>query len=400
MKKWPAVSLKEIAPPQWAKIRFKPDEQVWHLTLDQIDCLTCSVVNKKTAQISAADRQIRVFDEGNVLLSKIDPGLNKVLCPAEPGIGIPELVPMRPRPEFLDRYFLAFYLRSGYFSGFASASASGRFVPRLKLPKVMAHTIPLPPISEQRRIVGILGQADSLCKKRIEAETNAAKIIPALLDKMFGDQARNPKGLVKKKLGEVMTLTTGKYLSPEALEPNGNYPVYGGDGVTGRYMEFMLEDPAILISRYGRCCGKITFSESKSWISEQVMYVSEVSGEILPRYLAEVMRTANLGQYVTNSRQPLLSASRIYPIEIVIPPSEEQEKFISLALEFDKYRCDGQNSLFRLRSLFSALMARAFSGDLTAGWRLAHMTELLSEMEAQSKGVGVPLILSSLSCGT
>jgi type I restriction enzyme S subunit len=397
LKKWPTISLKEIAPPQWAKIRFKPDEQVWHLTLDQIDYLTCNVVNRKTAPISATDRQIRVFDEGNVLLSKLDPGFNKVLCPTEPGIGIPELVPLRPRPEFLDRYFLAFYLRSGYFLGFVSASATGRFVSRLKLPKVMAHTIPLPPISEQRRIAEILGQADSLCKKRIEAETNAANIIPALLDKMFGDQARNPKGLIKKKLGDVATLMTGKYLSSEVLEPNGKYPVYGGDGITGRYIEFMLEEPAILISRYGRCCGKITFSESKSWISEQAIYVSEVSGDILPRYLAEVLRTASLGQYVTNSRQPLLSASRIYPIEIIIPPLEEQEKFISLVLEFDKYGCDGQNSLFRLKSLFTALIARAFSGDLTADWRLAHMTELLSEMEAQSKGVGVPLILNSLS---
>ena len=43
----------------------------------------------------------------------------------------------------------------------------------------------LPPLSEQRRIVEILDQGDALRKKRTEADSKAARILPALFYKMF-----------------------------------------------------------------------------------------------------------------------------------------------------------------------------------------------------------------------
>ena len=38
--------------------------------------------------------------------------------------------------------------------------------------------------------------------------------------------------------------------------------------------------------------------------------------------------------------------------------------------------------------LFNNLLHGAFTGDLTAKWREAHMKELLAEMEAQAKALG------------
>nr|MBC8360793.1 restriction endonuclease subunit S [Candidatus Desulfatibia profunda] len=55
--------------------------------------------------------------------------------------------------------------------------------------------IPLPATSEQRRIVEILDRADRLRKLRANADAKAARILPALFYKMFGDPATNPKGL-------------------------------------------------------------------------------------------------------------------------------------------------------------------------------------------------------------
>jgi len=54
--------------------------------------------------------------------------------------------------------------------------------------------IPLPPLYEQRRIVEILDQSDALRKKRAEADAKAARILPALFYKMFGDPLANPHG--------------------------------------------------------------------------------------------------------------------------------------------------------------------------------------------------------------
>jgi type I restriction enzyme S subunit len=42
----------------------------------------------------------------------------------------------------------------------------------------------------------------------------------------------------------------------------------------------------------------------------------------------------------------------------------------------------------KIETLFSILLHRAFSGDLTASWREAHMKELLQEMEQQARLLG------------
>lgn len=56
---------------------------------------------------------------------------------------------------------------------------------------LMHFRVPVPPLSEQRRIVEILDQADALRRKRAEADAKAARILPALFYEMFGDPAKS-----------------------------------------------------------------------------------------------------------------------------------------------------------------------------------------------------------------
>jgi type I restriction enzyme S subunit len=49
--------------------------------------------------------------------------------------------------------------------------------------------LPLPPLSEQRRIVEILDQADALRKKRAEADAKSKRIMRAVFVKVFGNPA-------------------------------------------------------------------------------------------------------------------------------------------------------------------------------------------------------------------
>lgn len=45
----------------------------------------------------------------------------------------------------------------------------------------------------------------------------------------------------------------------------------------------------------------------------------------------------------------------------------------------------------KLEAQFKLLLQRAFSGQLTAQWRQAHMTELLAEMQEQAKALNLPM---------
>ena len=72
--------------------------------------------------------------------------------------------------------------------------------------------IPLPPLSEQRRIVEILDQAYRLRRLRAEADAKAGHILPALFIKMFGDPATNPMGWPIKRFDMICESRLGKML--------------------------------------------------------------------------------------------------------------------------------------------------------------------------------------------
>ena len=59
---------------------------------------------------------------------------------------------------------------------------------------------------------------------------------------------------------------------------------------------------------------------------------------------------------------------------------------IAALRRYEKHRQDAGDHIERL---FSALLHRAFIGDLTTKWREAHMKELLEEMEQQAKELNV-----------
>ncbi len=97
---------------------------------------------------------------------------------------------------------------------------------------------------------------------------------------------------------------------------------------------------------------------------------------------------ANSNRYAGRAGQPLISAGRIYPVKIFVPPKVLQERFVVLVDRIEKLSASGSCGKEKLESIFSVLLHRAFSGDLTAKWREAHMKELLAEMEQQAKLLG------------
>ena len=91
--------------------------------------------------------------------------------------------------------------------------------------QLKALEVPLPPLDEQRRIVGLLDRAAEIRRRTDAARGRARAIIPALFLDTFGDPATNPKGWPVEPLGGHVSLVGGG--TPSKARPEfwgGNIP--------------------------------------------------------------------------------------------------------------------------------------------------------------------------------
>jgi type I restriction enzyme S subunit len=150
------------------------------------------------------------FVAGTVLYSKLRPYLNKVVVADSDGFATTELVPLKCDPDRVLPSYLAYYLRSPEFLGFANTVVAGAKMPRMVMSEFWRYKVPLPPLPEQRRIAAILDQADALRTKRREALAQLDRLAQSIFVEMFGDPLTNPKGWAEDtSLGDVADIVSG-----------------------------------------------------------------------------------------------------------------------------------------------------------------------------------------------
>lgn len=96
-------------------------------------------------------------------------------------------------------------------------------LPSLPLSLIKAALVPVPPLEEQRRIVGLLDRAAEIRRRADAARAKARAIIPALFLDTFGDPATNPKGWPVVTLGDLDGMELRNGISPsKAGKISGN----------------------------------------------------------------------------------------------------------------------------------------------------------------------------------
>ena len=228
---------------------------------------------------------------------------------------------------------------------------------------MIAHIeIPLPPLDEQKRIAEILDQADELRRKRQLAINHLNQLGQGIFYEMFGDPKMNPHGFPTIELGDLIKVSSGSGLVASD-QKGGDYPVYGGNGVNGWHDDFTVPAGTIVIGRVGVYCGAVHVTDRSAWVTDNALVVS-LKRPVNRTYLAAALKIADLNQYAGRSAQPLVSGSRIYPIEILNPSIEKQDWYESKIHQFHGMSSKYTEALRASNSLFSALQHRAFQGEL------------------------------------
>ena len=286
-------------------------------------------------------------------------------------------------------------------------------ISNLSLGQIGNLKLPLPAGEEQSRIVELLDEADRLRHQRREADAKAARILPALFLKMFGDPATNPMGWPKEPIGQLGNIVTGK-TPPTSNEGMFDGPIpFATPGdldnrlcstqrtvteVGANYTKLVRAGSA-LVGCIGNV-GKMAKTPVPTTFNQQINAI-EWGGHIDDDFGISALsfEIPTMQSLSTSTTLPILNKSAFSSIKLIVPPISLQEQFSRLAAMIQQSLTQAQSSSNRLDKLFDVLLAQAFSGQLTAEWRVAHMKELLDEMilQAQALNLSMPKELEALS---
>lgn len=183
--------------------------------------------------------------------------------------------------------------------------------------------IPVPAIEKQREIVA---EYNTLATR---IETN--KKLIATLEQTAGTLYRHtfidnidpnnlPQGWRMGTLGEIAEFGNGKLT--ELCD--GEYPVYGGNGIVGFTDDFNAEN-VIVIGRVGVNCGCLYLEPNKCWINDNA--IKGFSKGLPIEFLYWHMKNMDLNAQSEGSSQPLITQGILNSQECLLPSEKCVESF-------------------------------------------------------------------------
>lgn len=135
-----------------------------------------------------------------------------------------------------------------------------------------------------------------------------------------------PEGWEFSKIKYHCTMKSGDNITALDISDNGEYPVYGGNGLRGFYKIYNKNGNHILIGRQGALAGNVHLVNGKFLATDHAVIVT-LKNDVFINYFFRMLESMNLNQYAFDTAaQPGLSVSRIMNLNIVLPNLKEQHR--------------------------------------------------------------------------
>ncbi|WP_312204533.1 restriction endonuclease subunit S [Brevundimonas sp.] len=384
---WPMVKLASVADVERSSVQ--PDaiaDGTRYLGLEHIESGGQIIGGDPIKNGDVASSKF-AFSNEHVLYGKLRPYLAKIALPDFEGVCSTDILPVRPKAK-LDRRYLAYFLRQPDMVAKANSLATGANLPRLSPKALEQIEIPLPPLEEQKRIAGILDQADALRRLRVRAIEKLNTLGQAVFQEMFGDPQSNwPQVAISNVTKDARTGPFGSQLLVSEFVDSG-IPVLGIDNVVQnkflwakerfitlqkyeQLRRYQVNPGDVLVTIMGTCgrCAvaphDIGLAINTKHICCMTMQVEKIEPEFLRATLLwDACVLAQLGVEAKGAIMPGLNMSKIASLKFRLPPLEMQKIFIERIenIQADLIRVESATS--KAEALFASLQSAAFQGKL------------------------------------
>ena len=338
-------------------------------------------------QFALAQHRLRLWPRNSVLIPKsgASVALNNRALLREPSFVVSHLAVVVPgklvHPAFL--YFFSTLVDMTRYSLDPS-------YPSLKVSDISDINVPIPPFSEQLRIVEILNEEEELSALRRVAAARFRDLIPSIFHARFSARNRGSQVALENVAQIVSGVALGRKIRGGRLREIPYLRVanvQAGDLdlddikttiASEREIDaFALKPGDVLVTeggdhdKLGRGC--LWSGEVEPCIHQNhVFRVRPDPSQLRSRFLAEYLQSAEAKHYFfrcakRTTNLASINLTQLKALAVPVVSLEEQERFeeeVKMATALSSDRAD---TLFR--ELRQSLMIRAFSGVLTRGWR-------------------------------
>jgi type I restriction enzyme S subunit len=418
--KWPEVELEKVANVTGGGTPRRNEDRFWGSGIPWVTPTDLPEIGSSIVEVERTRETITQEGLGNSSANLLPAG--SVLFSSRATIGKVAIakVPLATNQGFVnfvpragvDARFLVHALQ--FFTPQIAALAGSTTFREVSRGALRKFKIPVPPLSEQRRIVEILDRADELRQKRDEADAKAERIPSALFYRMFGDPATNPKSWARCRVGDLLAETIYGTSAPSNSEGRGPIVIRMGNICSDGWIDLgnlkHIEIPETELTKLRLQLGDLLFNRTNSrelvgktgiWLDTTLEAVpasylirlrtrAEVAS---PEFVWAYMNTGFIKRLILDMARRAIGMANINATEVrsmpaFLPPLDEQRKFAIALSRTEKLRRARLERGTRLELLATVLSARAFSGTLTAKWREGRLKELLSEMADQARAMG------------
>ena len=169
---WEWARLGEISDYSGKKIKISPtaiSSDTWCLDLEDIE-KGGRIHQMRTLEDKKPSGEKTVFSKGQILYSKLRPYLLKILIAPQDGVCTSEIVPFNLWGNLSSEYVVT-VLKTPYVDCLVNSTTFGIKMPRVSTETMNDLFIPIPPLSEQRRIVAKLEELLPLVEEYGKAES-------------------------------------------------------------------------------------------------------------------------------------------------------------------------------------------------------------------------------------
>lgn len=142
---------------------------------------------------------------------------------------------------------------------------------------------------------------------------------------------------IKKLKNILLRVNSGEGISNNEIDEDGEFEIYGGNGVMGYTNKFNSEGEVIVIGRVGAKCGVTYLLNQKLWISDNALQTRTYQNYM---YLYYLLVAIDFNQYANQNAQPLITGTIVKNFAIPFIKNKSEQLAIANYLDEQTQKID------------------------------------------------------------